>query len=180
MALSREHGALRPVVAPPDEQPTPQPGTAAPLVRRGDRGRVADSAAARALAKLPRRDRFVPRRIACDPRFEVHNRRRLDWQRKRREELHQLTGGVSHAVGAMIASAAWLYAAGEFAAELAASTGDVDMFKSAATLTATARTHDMGAWELAVREGEVRKRAPLDPLAAFRNPPSTAAKGPIT
>src|SRR5580658_8459071 len=117
MALQRTQRELRPGVAPADEQPFAEPGAAAPVVRRGDRGRVADTDAARALARMPRRDRFVPRRIACDPRFEVHNRRRVDWARKRRAELYAMTGGVSHAVGAMISAAAWMYAAGEFAAE---------------------------------------------------------------
>ena len=79
-----------------------------------------------------------------------------------------MTGGVSHAVGAMLASAAWLYAAGEFAAELGAETGDVDSFKTAATLTATARTHDMGAWELATREAAGRPRSPADAQADLR------------
>ncbi len=158
MSLQRSQGATRPLVSPPNEQPFAEPGRAAPLVARDSRGRVTGADAARRLAKLPRRDRFVPRAIACDPRFEVHNRRRLDWQRKRRQELHTATGGVSHAVGAMVACAAWLYAAGEFAAELGAQTGDVEMFKSAASLTATARTHDFGAWEMAVREGSVRPK----------------------
>jgi len=169
--LQRSQGELRPAVAPPDEQPFAEPAAAAPLVRRGARGRVADSAAAAALARMPRRDRFVPRVIACDPRFEVHNRRRLDWGRKRRAELYAMTGGVSHAVGAMVAAAAWLYAAGEFAAEQAAAAGDVELFKAAASLTATARTHDIGAHELAVRESVARPRAPFDPLAEFRNLP---------
>jgi len=177
MALSREHGALRPVVAPPDEQPTPAAGQAAPLVVRDGRGRIAGTAAARALAKMPRRDVYVPRRIACDPRFEAHNRRRVEWTRKRRQELHEATGGVSHGVGAMVAAAGWLYAAGEFAAELAAQTGDLEGFKSAASLSATARTHDMGAWELATREGAARPRAAsFDPLARWRQPaPQPAA-----
>ena len=125
MALQRQHEASRPVVAPADEQPFAPAGAAAPLVRRGSGGRVADSAAARALAKLPRRGSFVPRKLACDPRFEPHNRRRLEWLRKRRTELAAMTGAVSHAVGAMLASAAWLYAAGEFAAEMGAEGGVV-------------------------------------------------------
>ncbi|HEX3343622.1 MAG TPA: hypothetical protein VHS09_03575 [Polyangiaceae bacterium] len=117
---------------------------------------------------MPRRDRYVPRAFACDPRFEVHNRRRVDWTRRRRQELHEMTGGVSHAVGAMLAAAGWLYAAGEFAAELGAEKGDLEMFKSAATLTATARTHDMGAWELATREGQARAHAEPDFVASVR------------
>ncbi len=168
MALQRQQDELRPVVLPADEQRFAPAGAAAPLVRRSAGGRVADSAAAAALARMPRRSSFVPRKLACDPRFEPHNRRRLDWLRKRRQELHDLTGGVSHAVGAMLASAAWLYAAGEFAAELGAEKGDVESFKAAANLTATARTHDMGAWELATREAAARPRGPVDPMAAIR------------
>jgi hypothetical protein len=123
-------------------------------------GRVAGSEAARRLAKMPRGATFLPRKVACDPAFAVHNRRRLEWLRKRRQELYDMTGGVSHAVGAMLAAAAWLYAGGEFCAEKAASTADIELFKAAASLSATARTHDMGAWELATREAESRRRAP--------------------
>ncbi len=119
-------------------------------------GRVRTSAAAKAMASLPRRGAFLPRKLACDPRFEPHNHRRLDWLRARRMELAQSTGAVSHGVGAMLASAAWGYAGGEFAAELAAETGDVDMFKAAATLTSTARQTDMAAWEMACREAKAR------------------------
>ena len=173
MALSREQNALRPHVLPDDEQPYTEPGQAAPLVVRDGRGRVTSTAAARALAKLPRRDVYVPRRIACDPRFEAHNRRRTEWTRNRRRELYEATGGVSHGVGAMVAAAGWLYAAGEFAAELAAQTGDLDGFKSAASLAATARTHDFGAWELAVREGKARigRGDPNTPWPGFEEVP---------
>lgn len=171
MALERQHGATRPVVAPADEQPYAGADAAAPLVRRSPAGRVADPASAAALARMRgARNAYVPRKLACDPRFEVHNRRRLDWTRKRRAELHAMTGGVSHAVGAMIAAAGWLYAAGEFAAELGAEKGDLESFKVAANLTATARTHDLGAWELATREGKAR---PVDPSnwVGFTNEP---------
>jgi hypothetical protein len=108
------------------------------------------------MAKLPRRGAFLPRKLACDPRFEPHNRRRLEWLRARRTELMASTGGVSHGVGAMLAAAAWLHSGGEFAAERAAETGDVELFKVSATLTSTARQHDLAAWELAVREAKAR------------------------
>jgi hypothetical protein len=145
---------------PADEQPFSSTAEAVPLdAGRDDRGRITSSATARAMAKLPRRRDLVPRHLACDPRFEAHNRRRLEWLRKRRTELADATGGVSHGVGAMLASAAWLYAAGEFAAEIAAEHGDLDHFKVAASLTSTARQHDLAAWELAVREGAARPAA---------------------
>jgi hypothetical protein len=101
----------------------------------------------------------VPRKLACDPNFEPHNRRRLEWQRARIAELAAAHGStVSRGVGAMVASAAWLYAAGDFAAERGAETGDVELFKTAASLTGTARQHELAAWELAAREAQVAPR----------------------
>jgi len=146
-------------VLPPDELPRAQAGTADPIAAGRDAaGKLRSSAAASALAKLPRRSRFLPRQLTCDARFEPHNRRRLEWQRKRLAELQAAHGAVSHGVGAMLNAAAWLYAGGEFAAELAAAAGDLDGFKSAATLTSTARQHELAAWELAAREAENQPR----------------------
>lgn len=158
MTSQRSQGATRHYVSPPDEQPFAPAGAAGPLVVRDDRGRITDSASARAMAKLPRGGAFLPREVVCDPRFAPHNRRRLAWLRRRRLEIAQMTGGVSHGVGAMLAAAAWLYAGGEYACERAAESGDVDGFRSAAAMTSTARTHDFGAWELAVREADARRR----------------------
>ncbi len=152
-------GSPRVEVLPPDELPAAQAAASDPLATGRDAaGKLRNSAAARALAKLPRRSRFVPRTLACDPRFEPHNRRRLEWQRKRMVELQTAHGGVSHGVGAMLNAAAWLYAAGEFAAELAAEKGDLEGFKQAATLTSTARQHELAAWELSAREAEARPK----------------------
>jgi hypothetical protein len=160
-------GSPRVEVSPPNEQPYAVAGGAAPLrTGRDAAGKVRTSAAAKALASLPRRGAFLPRKLACDPRFEPHNRRRLDWLRARRNELAASHGGVSHGVGAMLASAAWLYAAGEFCSELAAESADVDLFKAAATLTSTARQHDLAAWELGAREAQARPRP--DPLADLK------------
>jgi hypothetical protein len=118
------------------------------------------------MAKLPRRTRHVPRQLALDPRFEPHNRRRLEWQRKRVAELHAAHGGVSYGVGAMLNAAAWLYAGGEFAAEQAAETGDVELFKVAASLSGTARQHELAAWELAAREAQANRPDPAAELRA--------------
>jgi hypothetical protein len=172
MALRTGHGkgagSPRIEVLPPDEQPRAQADGADPLsTGRDDRKRVRTTAAARAMAKLPRRSRFVPRQLACDPRFTPHNGRRLEWQRKRMAELQIAHGGVSHGVGAMLSAAAWLYAGGEFAAELAAESGDLDLFKTAATLTSTARQHELAAWELCAREATARPKARGGLLAAI-------------
>ncbi|HWA76561.1 MAG TPA: hypothetical protein VG937_29705 [Polyangiaceae bacterium] len=82
-----------------------------------------------------------------------------------------------------MSSAAWLYAAGEFAAELAAESGDVDMFKSAASLTSTARQHELASWELAAREAQTRKQTDpslLSPLlgALAEQPEPPAVRPP--
>ncbi|MGD0679670.1 MAG: hypothetical protein ABSC94_30150 [Polyangiaceae bacterium] len=77
----------------------------------------------------------------------------------------------------MLASAAWLYAGAEFAAELGAEGGDVEMLKVSATLSATARQHDLAGWELATREAKARaetaddKTAPWMPAASEGNTP---------
>ena len=161
MALRREQGALRPAVLPADEQPGAQAVGPDPLATGRDAaGKIRSTAAAVALAKLPRRSRFVPRKLACDPRFEPHNARRLEWQRKRMAEIQAAHGAVSHGVGAMLNAAAWLYAGGEFAAERAAESGDLEGFKAAASLTSTARQHELAAWELSAREAQVRPKAP--------------------
>ncbi len=163
MTLRKGHGrgagTPRVEVLPPDEQPFAPAGAAAPQIERDDGGRVRDSEAARRMARMPRRSAFLPREIAAHPKFAEHDRRRREWLRRRRDELHASTGGVSHGVGAMLSSAAWLYAGGECAAELAAETMDLDLFKVAATLTSTARQHDLAAWELAVREAKARVEA---------------------
>jgi hypothetical protein len=170
MSLERSQLALRPAVAPPNEQPYVEAELSAPVIDRAPDGRIMSATAARAMAKLPRRGAFVPRKIATDPRFEVHNRARGEWFRKRRKELIEMTGGLSQSVQAMLSAAGWLYAAADFACERGAETGDLDWFKSAATLSATARTHDVGSWEIAVREGAARTRPgnANDPLAGFR------------
>jgi len=139
---------------PPAELPIAPAAGAAPI--RRVRGRVTTAADAAALARLPRGSFFAPRALVCDPRFRPHNRRRMAWTRRRRGELQAQTGAVSHGVGAMLVSAGWLYAASEFAAELGAASGDLEAFRLSATLSQTARQHDLAAWSLACRESEHR------------------------
>ncbi len=161
VALRNGHGNGRGVprveVLPCDEQPLAQAAGTDPLSTGRDSAmRVRTSAAARAMALLPRRSRYLPRDIACAPGFEPHNARRLELQRKRLAELQAAHGYVSHGVGAMLNAAAWLYAGGEFAAELGAETGNVEYFKVASNLTSTARQHELAAWELCSREARAK------------------------
>ncbi len=167
---------------PADELPQAAAAGADPLsVGRDAAGKLTTSEAARALARLPRRSKHVPRKLACDPRFSPHNHRRLEWLRGRTTEHQRAHGGVSRGVGAMLASAAWLYAGGEFAAELAAEGGDVSLFEVAARLTAQARSHELGAWELGAREAVARRaaeqQAQLHRALAARRPPAAMTVG---
>jgi len=123
--------------------------------------------AAVALAKLPRRFAFVPRKLACDARFEPHNRRRLDYVARRRAEVCSAWGHVSHGVGAMLSAEAWLWAAGEMASELGAETADPECFKSASTLYAQAKQLAAAAWELAERESTVAGKPGGDSAPPF-------------
>lgn len=172
MTLRARHGnskryGVGPVVEtlPPDEQPPAVNG--APIIR--DKGRVTDSAGASALAKLPRRGRNVPAKIAVHPKFATHNRNRIAWTKGRRDEIQSAHGGVSRGVGALLVAGGWLHAAGECAAEIAAETLDWELFKTAGSLTTTARNHELAAWELAAREAEVHRqqRGWVDPLDAY-------------
>jgi len=163
MAYRTAHGSGADALArvetlPAAEQPPAQAAGADPLAAGRDpvTKRLRTTEAARALAKLPRRSRHLPRAIVCSPGFEPHNRRRLEWQSKRMAELQAAHGGVSHGVGAIINAAAWLHAGGEFAAEQAAATGNVELFKTAASLTGQARQHELTAWELCSREAVAR------------------------
>jgi hypothetical protein len=158
------HGAGRGIprfeTKPWDEQQRAPADRAEPLkTGRDERMRVRTTEAARALAKLPRRQTFVPRKLATDPRFEPHNRRRLEYLKRRRAELTDTWGGVSHGVGALLASEAWLWAAGEFASELGAETGSGEHFKTASVLYAQAKGLSAAAWEMASAEGEKRREA---------------------
>ena len=75
-------------------------------------------------------------------------------------ELQDAHGFVSSGAGAMLVSAGWLYAAGECAAELAGESLDFDLFRTAASLTSTARQHELAAWKLgAARVRRARRGA---------------------
>jgi hypothetical protein len=169
MARRKGHGTgagvPRDETLPWDEQRTPPAGGAGPLVRRNAKGQPATPADAAALARRPRRSAFVPRKLATDPRYEPHNRRRLDYLRRRRDEHYTAWGGVSHGVGAMLASAAWLWSAGEFASELGAESGDTEHFRTASNLYAQAKQLEAAAWELNEREARARPKAPVDLFA---------------
>jgi hypothetical protein len=168
---AKRHGAVIVYETRPtdEQQRRSQAAEADPLVTdRAADGTVRSTAAARALAKLPRAKRMVPRAVASHPQFKRHEDRRREWLSKRRSEIHAAHGGVSYGVGARLNAAAWSYAAADFCDEQAALTLDVDLFKSAATLKANAKTLDDAAWELARLEADGRPRG-VDPITALQN-----------
>lgn len=146
-------GLPRDETKPWDEQRHPLPGRTDPLEAGRDRlKRVRTTEAARALAMLPRRAKFLPRKVACDPRFEPHNKGRLEYLKGRRAEIFNAWGHVSRGASAMLNAAAWLWAGGQLAAELGAETGDAKHFATAANLYSQAKGLEAAAWELAERE----------------------------
>lgn len=173
MARRKGHGTgkgtPRDETKPWDEQRHPPAGAPAPLITgRSPGGQVRTTEAARALASLPRRQAFVPRSLACDPRYDVHNGRRLVYLKRRRAEVFNAWGHVSHGVGAMLAAEAWMWSAGEFSSELGAESGGADHFKTAGNLYAQAKQLAAAAWELAEGESHVLKKA-NDPRQAFND-----------
>ncbi len=157
-------GVPRDETKPWDEQPFPESDRADPLVTGRDAaGRLTTSEAARALAKLPRRGRYLPREIECAEDFKPYEGRRGDYIEGRRSELHRSWGPLSRGVCAMLYAESWLWAGSEYAAEKGARTGEIDHFKTAGDLAMKAKQLAAAAWELAERESKVPRAG--DPQA---------------
>ena len=87
----RGAGSPRVEVLPPDEQPQAQAAGTDPLsTGRDPLTKRLRAASGSGHGQVPRAT-VITRKLACDPRFEPHNRRRLEWQRKRMAELQALT-----------------------------------------------------------------------------------------
>jgi hypothetical protein len=94
-----------------------------------------------------------------DPRYRAFARWGQRYGAHRRRELALAHGGtLSAGVGAIVESAAQAMAAGRFVQQLAAESGDAELFKQAAALASTSRQHELAAWELAAREAKARPR----------------------
>lgn len=168
MASRAAHGRARDLGAvvvyetkPTDEQGRPTLAVGAdPLSAGRDprTKRVTTREAAAALARLPRRSRMVPAKVASCPEFKRYDEDRQRWLAGRTAEIQQAHGGVSRGVGARLNAAAWAYAAGQFANEKGAQTGDAKWFALGATQAAHAKTLDDAAWELARLEASAKPR----------------------
>lgn len=155
-------GVPRDETKPWDEQPRPKPDRADPLASGRDAaGRVTTSDAARALASLPRRGRYLPREIQAAEDFKPYEGRRRDYIDGRRSELHRAWGPLSRGVCAMLYAESWLWAGAEYAAEKGARTGEIEHFKTAGSLGMQAKQLAAAAWELADREAKVAATKPM-------------------
>lgn len=160
-------GFSRDETKPWDEQPFPQPDRADPLTSGRDAaGKIRTTAAATALAKLPRRGRYVPREIGCAEDFKPYEGRRRDYIEGRRGELYRAWGPLSRGVCAMLYAESWLWSGSEYSAEKGARTGEIDHFKTAGALSMQAKQLSAAAWELAEREAKV-SRATTNPHDAL-------------
>lgn len=83
------------------------------------------------------------------------------YRKIRMKELAQLHGHVSAGAGALLASASLALAASRFLYQNAASDGDAATLKQASQLADSARQSELAAYELASREGVLKKRSAL-------------------
>lgn len=80
------------------------------------------------------------------------------YRKLRMKELAQLHGHVSAGVGALLASASLALAASRFLYQDAAKDGDTATLKQAAQLADSARQSELAAYELASKEGVLKRR----------------------
>lgn len=81
------------------------------------------------------------------------------YRKMRMKELAQLHGHCSAGVGALLASASLALAASRFLYQDAAKDGDAATLKQAAQLADSARQSELAAYELASKEGVLKRRA---------------------
>mgnify|MGYP001587220004 CR=1 FL=1 len=80
------------------------------------------------------------------------------YRKIRMKELAQLHGHVSAGAGALLASASLSLAASRFLYQNAAQDGDPATLKQASQLADSARQCELAAWELAAKEGVLKRR----------------------
>lgn len=98
---------------------------------------------------------------AGDPRYSASLHQANKYRKMRMKELAQLHGHVSAGVGALLASAALALAASRFLYEATAEEPDNQTLKDASKLADSARQHELAAYELASREGTLKRRVSM-------------------
>jgi hypothetical protein len=146
---------------------------------RGDGGRFAPGNslavkgghAKRGKAKLTARLGLA--RLPDSAPFAAYAKSAATFRRVQCAELARTVGGGVCGPGpsSIIASAALALAWSRHFSDLAATTGDHELAMKAIRLGDQSRQALLTAHELCAREAEARPRGPIDPLAAWRDPP---------
>ena len=171
MALRSGHGRgagePRVEVLPADELPSASPSDTARR-ERGPDGRFLPGNTVARSQRLRPGVRGLVGIETTSPEFKPFARWGARYGAHRRRELAKLHGGeISAGVGAIVESGAPAMAASRFLQWQASQTGDAELFKQSSQLAATARQHELAAWELAAREAKARPQRPED-LPWFR------------
>src|SRR5581483_5149490 len=148
MTMRRQQGAKRPAVPESSELGAVE---AEPLqIERAERGKVRDSASARALAKLPRATRTMCRKVMTSEQFAVHNRNRIAYVRATARSLAMKLGDVPPHAAAMVEGAGWCLAFANLLAErgAAVSAPNLDEMKVMAQLLVAARQNAIAAQDI--------------------------------
>lgn len=95
---------------------------------------------------------------AGDPRYAAALHQANKYRKTRMKEIAQLHGHCSAGVGALLASASLALAASRFMYELAAANPEPQLLKDAAKLADSARQSELACYELAAREGVLKRR----------------------
>jgi len=98
-----------------------------------------------------------------DPQYAAALYQANKYRKQRMKELAKLHGHVSSGAGALLASASLALAASRFLYELYSRPveeggGSIELLKQAGTCADKARTAELSAWELAAREGVLKRR----------------------
>lgn len=93
-----------------------------------------------------------------DPRYARALLNANKYRKVRARELAVMHGFVSSGASALLASAALAIAASRFLYEKVAESGDIGLLGQASRLADSARQHELAAWEMSAREGQVKRR----------------------
>jgi len=93
-----------------------------------------------------------------DPEYSVCLYQADKYRRTRMKELQALHGHVSSGAGALLASASLALACSRYLFQRAATDGDAATIKMGSQLADSARSNELAAWELAAREGILKRR----------------------
>jgi len=97
-----------------------------------------------------------------DPGYAAALHQANKYRKMRMKELAQLHGHCSAGVGALLASASLALAASRFMYELAAADPQPQLLKDASKLASEARQNELAAYEVAAREGVLKRRHAAD------------------